>query len=94
MSNRPPAQSQPRAPTVLDHLEATARLFERAPLHENAGVQAIWMREAIDCIREQQAALRLLLTEVELSGNADSTDYGWPDALKATRAVLAKWRID
>lgn len=38
---------------------------------------------------EMLAALKLLLKEVELSGNADAKDYGWPAAIRATRAAVA-----
>jgi hypothetical protein len=36
------------------------------------------------------AALKLLMTETELSGNAGSKDYGWPACVVASRAAIAK----
>lgn len=35
-------------------------------------------------------ALRLLLKEMELSGNAGSKDYGWPVAITKSREAIAK----
>lgn len=35
-------------------------------------------------------ALKLLMTEVEESGNADAKDFGWPKAVKAARAAIDK----
>lgn len=35
------------------------------------------------------AALKLLLEEVELSGNAEAKDYGWPAALRRAREAIA-----
>lgn len=35
-------------------------------------------------------ALRLLLKEMELSGNAGSKDYGWPLVITTARAAIAK----
>lgn len=39
-----------------------------------------------------RAALRMLLTECEASGNADAKDYGWPEAIAAARAALTDFR--
>ncbi len=41
---------------------------------------------------ELYEALALLLRETELAGLADARDYGWPNAILATRAALAKVR--
>lgn len=41
-------------------------------------------------VKELEAALQLLLTEMDLSGNAGSKDYGWPKAIAASRAALTK----
>ncbi len=35
-------------------------------------------------------ALKLLMRETELSGNAGSADYGWPACVLAARAAIAK----
>ncbi len=42
---------------ILANLDVTARLFDQAPLHENAGVQAGWIREAMELIRSQESQL-------------------------------------
>ena len=63
----------------------------------------VWWTAIIDCADDDVAndiarliaaapdllaALKLLLREVELSGNADAKDYGWPAAVSATRAAI------
>jgi hypothetical protein len=35
-------------------------------------------------------SLKLLYSEMELSGNAGSKDYGWPVAITKSRAAIAK----
>ena len=35
-------------------------------------------------------ALELLMAEVEASGNAEASDFGWPEAVAASRAAIAK----
>jgi hypothetical protein len=41
-------------------------------------------------ISEMRAALEILMVEVDASGNALATDYGWPKAVEAARAALVK----
>ena len=43
-------------------------------------------------LAEAREALRLLLHEVEQSGNATAKDYGWPAAVEACRTVIEKIR--
>lgn len=39
-------------------------------------------------------ALNALLYEVDASGNGTAPDYGWPSAVSASRAAIAKARGD
>jgi hypothetical protein len=43
-----------------------------------------------DLFADVLEALILLEREMVLSGNAGSTDYGWPTAIKKTRAAIAR----
>jgi hypothetical protein len=40
------------------------------------------------------AALKLLYREVQESGNADSSDYGWPKAVAATKEAISTAAVD
>jgi len=69
-------------------------MVKRYSVTENIyeGIKAGAFMVVVDAADYHEAikALRLLLAEMELSGNAGSKDYGWPAAVTASRAVIAK----
>lgn len=63
------------------HNEKVVRLSDAEALEAR-------LAAAESSLREAREALRLLLTEVEESGNGNAKDFGWPRALKCAREVL------
>lgn len=58
----------------------------------NAQANAEIIVRAVNAHDDLVKALALLLHEVHLSGNEGSRRYGWPTAVAATHAALAKAR--
>ena len=57
-------------------------------LHNGTMVPIEDIVKKLNKLDELKTALIELLNEVELSGNSNATDYGWPKALKAARDAL------
>lgn len=58
--------------------------------HLARGIEDVKARLNVEWRRAERLAeaLRLLMIEVEASGNADALDFGWPAAVKAARTAL------
>jgi hypothetical protein len=50
--------------------------------------------DLVRAARDMYEALGALLHEVDASGNGTAPDYGWPAAVSASRAAIAKARGD
>jgi hypothetical protein len=64
-------------------------LATQAAWHEAAARQIDALAAQGREVAQGREALALLLREVELSGNAEAKDYGWPRAVSAARTALA-----
>jgi hypothetical protein len=84
MTEHIPAEERPRVPSP-----AMLRQWASDPQQNQCwGLAAV--ADRLELTQELVEALNLLFTEVAASGNADSKDYGWPEAVAKTRASLAK----
>jgi hypothetical protein len=61
-------------------------------IHVESEAQALADLHLIAAAPDLLEALELLLAEVEASGNATASDYGWPKAVSATRAAITRAR--
>lgn len=84
----PTAYAVLKAGSLIDAAES-AEDVEDVAEEMDATVVPLYRKEDF---AELYEALKLLLEEVELSGNAESGDFGWPAAVDKSRAALAKSR--